>query len=85
MNLNIGDQIRFNKKTKKSIKDFFIASLIDVEKIYSITAIEKCNKVIIVEVEDSDGSVIHCPIDENIKFFNKKTPYRLFRRANGTI
>lgn len=85
MKLKIDDEIQFNKSTKKSIKDFFIASIIDVEKIYKVITIEKHDEIIVVEVQDSDGNIIHCPIDENFKFFNKKTRYKLFRRANGNI
>ena len=59
--------------------------MINIEKTYKITALEKFNGVTIVEVQDSDGKIIHCPVDKDFNFFNKKTKYKLFRRANGNI
>jgi len=81
MTFKIGDSIRFNKTTKKSIKDFFMTSLIDEGKIYKITAIDDLKEVRVFEVEDNEGNFLHCPVDKDYKFFNKKTKYRLFRRA----
>ena len=81
MIFKIGDMVKFNKTTKKSIKNFFIASLIDEKKIYEITAINKLGEIKVFEVRDSDDNYIHCTVDKDFKFFNKKTKYRLFRRA----
>jgi len=85
MTFEVGDIIRFNKKTKKSIKGFFLATQIRVEKVYKITAIEKFNEIMVIEVRDDEDNILHCPVDLKFKFFNKPTKYRLFRRANGNI
>lgn len=76
----VGDLIRFNKTTKKSIKDFFLASLINENKIYKLTSIDSYGEVIICEMTDDVGNILHCTVNNDFKFFNKNTKYRLFRR-----
>lgn len=76
-----GDKIKFNKTSLLSIKDFYLASLINIDKTYKIKEIEKMDNISVFEVEDDDGNLIHCPVDGYNHFFNKKTRYGLFRRV----